>query len=44
MIEAWESAAALDAHGNAAPFRSLQSHFEELLAEPLALQLLSRLA
>lgn len=44
MIEAWESAEALDAHGTAAPFRSLQSYFGELLAEPLGLQLLSRLA
>jgi quinol monooxygenase YgiN len=44
MIEAWESAAALDAHGSAAPFRSLQSRFDELLAEPLSVQLLSRLA
>ncbi|WKL23611.1 putative quinol monooxygenase (plasmid) [Agrobacterium tumefaciens] len=44
MLEAWESAAALDAHGSSAPFRSLQSHFDELLAEPLGLQLLSRLA
>lgn len=43
MIEAWESAAALDAHGSAAPFQSLQAHFEDLLAEPLGLQLLSRL-
>lgn len=44
MLETWESGAALDAHGNAPPFQSLQPHFEHLLAEPLTLQLLSRIA
>lgn len=44
MYEVWENQAALDAHGAAANFSGLAARFDELLAEPLRLELLRRIA
>lgn len=44
MLETWESQAALDAHVAARPFQELKPKLEELLAEPLSLLFLERLA
>ncbi|MBB3313440.1 quinol monooxygenase YgiN [Rhizobium sp. BK196] len=43
MLEIWRDASALDAHAQAAPFRSLATRFDALLAEPLHLQRLQKL-
>ncbi|ANL31879.1 antibiotic biosynthesis monooxygenase protein (plasmid) [Rhizobium phaseoli] len=43
MLESWRDGSALEAHGQAAPFRSLAARFDVLLAEPLHLQRLQQL-
>lgn len=44
MVEAWEDQAAIDAHTAGASFTALAARFDELLAEPLRLETLRRLA
>lgn len=44
MIEAWEDQAALDAHAAAPAFKRLAARFDELLAEPVSLERLTRIA
>ena len=44
MYEIWESQAALDVHAGGANFRALAARFDELLSEPLAIELLHRIA
>jgi len=44
MVEAWEDQAALDAHAAGANLTALAARFDELLAEPLRLETLRRLA
>jgi quinol monooxygenase YgiN len=43
MYEVWEDQAALDAHAQGANFTGLAARFDELLREPLRLELLQRL-
>ncbi len=43
MLESWRDGAALEAHAQAAPFRSLAVRLDGLLAEPLHLQRLQNL-
>ncbi|MBB3692441.1 antibiotic biosynthesis monooxygenase [Sphingomonas sp. BK580] len=43
MVEAWADQAALDAHARAAAFTSLAARFDELLAEPSAIERLRRI-
>jgi quinol monooxygenase YgiN len=43
MVESWESQAALDAHADGVNFRALAARFDELLAEPLAIEALRRI-
>ncbi|MBW9118209.1 antibiotic biosynthesis monooxygenase [Rhizobium cauense] len=43
MLESWRDGSALEAHAQAAPFKSLAARFEVLLAEPLQLQRLQKL-
>ncbi|KMO27285.1 antibiotic biosynthesis monooxygenase [Methylobacterium variabile] len=43
MYEVWESQAALDIHADATSFRALAAQFDELLDEPLAIELLRRI-
>jgi quinol monooxygenase YgiN len=44
MLETWRDDAALNAHTDGAPFRSLAMRLDDLLAEPLRLHRLQRLA
>jgi quinol monooxygenase YgiN len=44
MYEVWESQAALDVHADGPNFRALAARFDELLGEPLAIELLHRIA
>ncbi|WP_027133032.1 putative quinol monooxygenase [Geminicoccus roseus] len=44
MLEAWSDAAALEAHGRAAPFTALAARFDDLLASPPDLRRLEHLA
>ena len=44
MYEVWESQAALDIHADGANFRTLAARFDELLSEPLAIEILNRIA
>ncbi|MCG5246031.1 putative quinol monooxygenase [Methylorubrum extorquens] len=44
MYEVWESQAALDIHADGPSFRALAARFDELLGEPLAIELLHRIA
>lgn len=44
MLECWRDEAALDAHAAAPLFKSLAERLDVLLAEPLSLQRLQRLA
>lgn len=42
MLESWRDGSALEAHAQAAPFKSLAARFDVLLAEPLHLQRLQQ--
>ncbi|KQO85286.1 antibiotic biosynthesis monooxygenase [Methylobacterium sp. Leaf90] len=44
MYEIWESQAALDVHADGPNFRALAARFDELLGEPLAIELLHKIA
>ena len=44
MYEVGESQAALDVHADGPNFRALAARFDELLGEPLAIELLHRIA
>lgn len=44
MLEAWADAAALEAHGQAAPFTRLAARFDDLLMSPPDLRRLEHLA
>ncbi len=44
MLEAWADAAALEAHGRAAPFTRLAARFDDLLMSPPDLRRLEHLA
>lgn len=44
MYEVWESQAALDIHADGVNFRTLAARFDELLSEPLAIEILNRIA
>jgi quinol monooxygenase YgiN len=43
MIETWADQAALDAHGKAPAINSLAARFDELLGEPVRIELLRRI-
>ncbi|MCP1536160.1 putative quinol monooxygenase [Methylorubrum extorquens] len=44
MYEVWENQAALDVHADGPNFRALAARVDELLGEPLAIELLHRIA
>ena len=44
MYEVWENQAALDVYADGPTFRALAARFDELLGEPLAIELLHRIA
>ncbi|TDK29863.1 antibiotic biosynthesis monooxygenase [Rhizobium deserti] len=44
MLESWRDESALNAHAAGAPFQSLTERLDDLLAEPLRLHRLQRLA
>jgi quinol monooxygenase YgiN len=43
MVEAWSDQAALDAHAEAVAFTKLAARFDELLAQPPAIERLRRI-
>lgn len=44
MYEVWKDQAALDTHASGTAFTALAARFDELLGEPLSIELLKRIA